>query len=326
MCRRNRESTTQSLPLLGKSIALLLVVFACLSSSLADEDEIPFSGPQPGEKLPALAIRQVLGEQAGKAIDPVTQAGGKPLVLIFIHRVTRPTVALSRAVLTYAHRRQADGLTAGLILLGDDATATETWARRASHALPQGVPIGVSLHGSEGPGAYGLNRNVELTVLVGKDNKVTANFALVQPSLQADATRIAQAIVDVLGGGKVPTLEELTTEPGSDTMRNGGDARGGQSAEDLRPLLAPLIALNATPADVDAAAARVEAAAKERPAVAQQIGDIARRIIDAGKLTDYGTPPAQQYLKKWAAQFTTPARDPNRPPAAESPAKDHREE
>jgi hypothetical protein len=47
-----------------------------------------------------------------------------------------------------------------------------------------------------------------MTVLVGKDDKVTANFALVQPSLQADGPKIAAAIADALGQ-PAPTAEEL---------------------------------------------------------------------------------------------------------------------
>ena len=74
--------------------------------------------------------------------------------------------------------------------------------------MPERSSIGVSVDGNEGPGAYGLNRAVTLTILVAKDNIVTANFALVQPSLPADAPRVLGEVVKLIGG-KVPTLEEL---------------------------------------------------------------------------------------------------------------------
>ena len=54
--------------------------------------------------------------------------------------------------------------------------------------------------GKEGPGSYGLNRNVTLTILVGKEGKVTANFALVQPSTQADLPKILEEVAKVAGG------------------------------------------------------------------------------------------------------------------------------
>ena len=73
---------------------------------------------------------------------------------------------------------------------------------------PTGVPIGISVDGAEGPGAYGLNRNVTLTVLAGKGGTVTANYALVQPSVQADAPKILAEVAELVGG-EVPPLEEL---------------------------------------------------------------------------------------------------------------------
>ena len=55
--------------------------------------------------------------------------------------------------------------------------------------------MGVSVDGAEGPGAWGLNREVAMTVVVGKDGKATANFALVQPSVQSDGPKIFAAML-----------------------------------------------------------------------------------------------------------------------------------
>jgi hypothetical protein len=134
------------------------------------------------------------------------------VVLAFVHEVTRPGLGLTRVLMQYAAQRKKDGLHAAIVFLTDDPTATEKWMMIPSvrdQALPQGVAVGLSPDGKEGPGVYGLNRNVSLTVLVAKENRVTANFALVQPSVQADGPKILKAIVDVLGGGEVPSLEQL---------------------------------------------------------------------------------------------------------------------
>lgn len=190
-----------------------IFLFATLSLNLRAEEKpaeppAEFSGPQPGERLTPFTIRTLLGDDAGKELDLVKQAGGKPLVLFFVHEVNRPSIGLARTMLTFAAKHKAEGLDAGLIFLSGDATMTEQFVKRAAHALPEGVPIGVSTDGAEGPGAYGLNRKVTVTVLVAKDNQVTANFALVQPSLQADGPKIAAAIA-AAGGFEAPTLEEL---------------------------------------------------------------------------------------------------------------------
>jgi hypothetical protein len=185
------------------SLAVVASVFA------QDDKPAEFSGPQVGEKLPPFATKVVIGDEAGKELDLLKAAAGKPVLIVFVHERTRPTVGLARLIGLYAATKKGDGLTSGIVYLTADATDTEKWMNLAAGTLRTGVPVGYSADGQEGPGAYGLNRKVQMTVLVGKDDKVTANFALVQPSIQADAPKIAQAIVDVLGGGKGPTLEEL---------------------------------------------------------------------------------------------------------------------
>jgi hypothetical protein len=188
----------------------LALILLCVAGPLVAEDQATeFSGPQVGEKLAPFTTKVVIGDEAGKEIDLVKSAAGKPVLIVFVHERTRPSVGLARLLGQFAATKKGVGLTGGVVFLTPDATATEEWMKIAKNALPSGVPVGFSPDGQEGPGAYGLNRKVQMTILVGKEDKVTANFALVQPSVQADAPKIAQAIVDVLGGGKGPTIEKL---------------------------------------------------------------------------------------------------------------------
>jgi len=193
--------------MLARSIlALAAILFA--SPLFAQDAAKEVSGPQVGEKVTPFKIRGAIDDQAGKEIDLVEAAGGKPLLLVFVHERNRPSVGLARVVCDYAATHKTNGLTGGLIFLTPDATGVADWIKVATAALPKGVTIGISTDGAEGPGAYGLNRKVQLTVLVAKDNKVTANFALVQPSVAADGPKIAAAIAAAVGA-KAPTAEEL---------------------------------------------------------------------------------------------------------------------
>jgi hypothetical protein len=255
-----------------------------------------FSGPQPGEKLPGFRVRGVLGDLGGKELDFVKTAAGKPLVLVFIHDINRPSIGMTRILTSYTVSRAKDGLHTGVVLLDDDTTEAENMLKRISHALTREAPTGVSLDGREGPGSYGLNRNVTLTILVAKDGKVTANFALVQPSIQADLPKILKAIVDVVGG-TVPKLEDLAGMP---QMRA---PAGDEPDPKLRGLIRPVIQRNATPDTVDQAAAAVEAYVKTNESARREVGRIARTIVGSGKLSNYGTERAQEILRKWAKQY-----------------------
>ena len=233
---------------------------------------------------------------AGKELDFVAAAKGKPVVLVFVHDLNRLSIGMVRTLTAYTHSRAKDGLATGVIWLSDDATEAENTLKRIKHALAEGVPTGISLDGREGPGSYGLNRKVMLTILVGNKDKVTANFALVQPSLQADLPKILAAVVKEVGG-KAPSVEALTgVEP------NRRDAKP-QPDENLRSLLRPVIQLKASVEEVDKAAKALEEYVAKNDAARAEVGRIANTIIDAGKLDNYGTQRARDYLKKWAKEF-----------------------
>jgi len=57
-----------------------------------------------------------------------------------------------------------------------------------------------------------------MTVIVAKDNKVAANFALVQPGM-ADAPRIISAIAKMIGDTNPPTAEVLRDRRGRGSAR-----------------------------------------------------------------------------------------------------------
>jgi hypothetical protein len=269
--------------------------------SSSKTSEAVFSGPQVGEKLPSFRVRGVLGNIGGKEVDFVTMAGGKPIVLVFVHDVNRPSIGMTRILTDYTVGRAKDGLTTGVVLLDDDATEAENTLKRISHALTPGAPTGVSLDGREGPGSLGLNRNVTLTILVAKEGKVTANFALVQPSVQADLPKILKAIVGVVGG-TAPKIEELAG------MREMRRPAANEPDPRLRGLIRPVIQRDATPEAVDKAAAAVEEYIKKNETARGDVGRIANTIVESGKLSNYGTERAQEYLRKWAKEYGA-ARD-----------------
>lgn len=269
----------------------------CLVSAGLQADDRLFSGPQVGEKLPSFRVRGVLDEWAGKEMDFVAEAAGKPIVLIFVHDLNRQSISMTRILSAYTAGRKADGLHTGVVWLDDDATEAENTLKRIRHALTKNAPLGISLDGQEGPGSYGLNRAVTLTILVGHQGKVTANYALVQPSLVVDLPKILDSVVAV-AGGTVPKLDELEGMPAMKPV----DA-SGQEPPNLRPLLTPLIRKNATPEEVEKAAAEIEKACEKDAVVRKEVHRIAKTIVGSDKLENYGTPKAQEYLKKWSKEL-----------------------
>ncbi len=285
---------------LGRPILATLIALFTVALTRAGEEPV-FSGPQPGEKLPGFSMKGVLGDDAGKQIDPVARADGKPVLIVFCHERTRPAFGLTNTITRFAASRAKDGLVSGVCFLTGDATSLETWMGLVSKYFTAGVPHGISVDGAEGPGAYGLNRNVTLTVLVGKEGRVTDNFALVQPSLQADGPKIFKAIVGALGGGDVPDVAAFSGQQPARGDRSMQQEEGAEA--EIRPLLRRLINQEATPEEVDRAAAAVEQFVAKNAAAKTEIGRISRTIVQSGKLENYGTEKAQEYLRQWARKY-----------------------
>ena len=288
-----------------RSIAFLCVISICQttfaqdrSANAAQEGDSEtnkkvkpraiFSGPQVGETLPSFKVTGIFEPHAEKEMDPIKDANGKPTLTIFFNELTRPGFGLMNAVNAYASTRAKDGLKTTVVFLDDDPVQRIDWVKRVRRNLSKGPVYTMSKEGKAGPGAYGLDRKVHLTVLVGKDNKVTANFALTQPNLPIHGQQILKALVDVLGGGKVPDITAFSTRGMKEPrMRM-------RMSPKLAKLLAPLHDGKTSGEELKTAIAKVDEYFKQNPrekaAVAQSIPDAKRRSLD---------PQVIAALKRW---------------------------
>ncbi len=197
----------------------------------SEENKI-FSGPQPGEKLPALMVTSIDGELDSQTYDITAKADEKPLVL-FLQDTNgagiRGLVGMSKLLLKIdtfqkRHSKATDaeksnqGLQIGVVLLADDLETLPEWAHHMLKTeIPNTVLIAVSPDGREGPGSHRLNRNVAQTVLIAKDGQVLHNFAFTQPMLYPDPHFLG-AIADAVGAD-APALEKWLNEASAEYAR-----------------------------------------------------------------------------------------------------------
>lgn len=287
------------------TVSLFVLALGMPAAAGAAENEEPvFSGPQPGEKLTGFKVQGVYDEQVGKELDFIAAAEGKPTLLVFMHKLTRPGAALMRTVTAYAAANEKHGARACIVWLADDRSAAQQYLARARKSLSLLAPVGISIDGGEGPGAYGLNRNVELTILIANENKVTANFALVQPSVN-DAPKIAAALAKLIDQTP-PTQEQLTKLAYPNEQMRRPEARGGDAAVDptLANLLRAVIQKDLDDDAVKKAAAAVEAFVGDDQAKQRQVARIAGVIVER----KYGTEAAQKVAQQWRKKYA-PKKD-----------------
>jgi len=118
--------------------------------------------------------------------------------LIFVHKITRPALKFLRPVDKFVAELEEGKLHARIVWLSEDKDKAKEFLDRAKNSLNLETPIVISLDGKDGPGAYGLNDQVALTVLIAKGSKVEANFALIDPNAN-DAPKVIRALGKVTG-------------------------------------------------------------------------------------------------------------------------------
>ena len=187
------------------NLYLLLTIGLVCSAAVAQEKT--FSGPQPGERISSFKVLEVSGPFDAKEIEIAN--ANQPTLLVFVHKISEPAIGLMISLEWYASKQKK--LSDHYVFLVRDKAETEQklkrWAQRSFFTKSH---MSVSLDGAEGPGRYGLNRNVDMTVLVAKDRKVLSNFALLGPN-NTDAQKILTAVAKSLGKSE-PSYEKIRDE------------------------------------------------------------------------------------------------------------------
>ncbi len=179
-----------------------------------DAKDAVFSGPQVGEALVELPVWVSEGkDKPSTKADLAERSQKTPVAIAFMHERSRPAFQLVRILSQFAELRKEEGLELYVVVLTDDRSSSEQWLGQVGGYFKLPTKLAVADGGIEGPGPLGLNRLVDMTVLVAKEGKITANFALSQVSSATDAPPILKAINEISGGGEIPDLDQLLPQP-----------------------------------------------------------------------------------------------------------------
>jgi len=296
----------------GKQAAGTGILILALQG-LAQADDKVYSGPQPGEKTTPFQVLELRGESAGKERNLIAEHKGAPTSLIFVHGVERSMAPLMAVLDEYGLQRK-EVLKTEFIFLSADRLSGQQRLPRVAQSLRLQSPASLSVDGAEGPGNYGLNKECLLTVIVARENKVAANFALVQPGI-ADATKIIAAIAKVINDTNPPAAESLRElrglgyarmEPNKpmdrqrEVAKRPKDSLPGAAPTDekLISLLRRFIQKSNDDASVDKVLAEVQEYIRGNEGLTQQAVAGWTRVLHLKYGTEYAQKAGQTWLEK----------------------------
>lgn len=223
----------------GLMSACMLTLSLCVgqftSNSAYAQDKV-FSGPQPGEPTTPFNTIELKGENQGATVDSIQSNGGKPTTLVFVHGIERSMAPLMKVIDAFGTKHKEKIIT-NWVFLSDDPISSRQRLPLVGRSLKIQGRMLLSSDGIEGPGNYGLNKDCLLTVIAAKENKVAANFALIQPGI-ADGKTIIEALSTLIGLETPPSIESLTPNmrmAGGRTMRGEANSRTQRRGQNMQP-------------------------------------------------------------------------------------------
>jgi hypothetical protein len=121
--------------------------------------------------------------------------GTRPMVMVFSRSTDAKVAALVKKLDSAVAANSSKQLAAFVSLLGSDREALESTAKQFSSSTKvSNVPLVVPVEFENGPADYGINPAAEVTVIVAKGGKVTANHGFAKGAL--DDAAISAVIED----------------------------------------------------------------------------------------------------------------------------------
>ncbi|MEM8671377.1 MAG: hypothetical protein AAGG48_27905 [Planctomycetota bacterium] len=176
-----------------------------------------YSGLQPGEVTQPFKVLRIKDDEPDE-VELVKNGEEGVTLVCFVHRLSTDDRILYGLGLVDFYASRFKQLNSHFILLSDEQNKMTTLLRGWSRGpIFKKSLVGLSLDGEEGPGYYGLNRQVDMTVLVIKENKVVDNLVFDAPN-NFDLEKIMQSAAKALDQPK-PTLTTVQNELKAERQR-----------------------------------------------------------------------------------------------------------
>lgn len=152
------------------------------------------SGLPKGEFVPAFTVTDITGPSKGKDLCYRCQYGARPVVSIFAREMTPEVAMLAKEIDGVVAQNKDAKMAAFLVLLSDEPTkAAAGLEETAAKQMIKNVPL-TTFENAKGPGAYKINPEAAVTVMMWKDSEVTVSKGFAKGEFKKDS--ITQLLAD----------------------------------------------------------------------------------------------------------------------------------
>lgn len=161
-------------------VATVQFVFLSATSLVLAAD----SGPGAGTEVASLKVYAVTGDMPGQAVDVVVQRAGRPTLYCFVpkEKWSRPTARLLKKLDGSIGDVAADAAIVA-VWVTSDPQQSKDYLPLAQQSLQFGrTTLAVDEINATGPPEWGINTDVDITIVAAKEGQVLKSFALVSPN------------------------------------------------------------------------------------------------------------------------------------------------
>lgn len=142
------------------------------------------SGPQPGEYLGPFTVTKAAGAESdgvevGQQLCYRCRMGNRPMVMVFAHQTDTALAGLVKQLDNVVAKNEEKKMGSFVSLLGDKPKQLAETAKQfvETHKIEH-IAFVVPAEHTAGPKSYKLNSDADVTVLIYRQGKVMANYAI----------------------------------------------------------------------------------------------------------------------------------------------------
>lgn len=145
------------------------------------------SGLKVGAKVPQFYVRAVSGAHQNKSVCYVCRNGDRPVVMLIARDMTPELTQLLQKVDALVDQNRAAGLRGFGVFLPQEGKELFPKVQTLAFNAHLSMPLTIATTATEGPSGQEIHPDASLTVILYRDQTVTANFAYRAGQLDAKA-------------------------------------------------------------------------------------------------------------------------------------------